>query len=152
MKWLNDNKKSNFILFTGPIAFHLNTRVLYYNYRESHTWANMNNPSGPFMDNSSFENFNDNTTRRLKHPVITFFHLIFRSLALIGIQSVVNVLNISSEHWYFQFTFCVVGTQTASSAALSASFCRNSMKLPSRACIIRTAGFGSARSCDISVK
>ena len=44
----------------------------------------MNNPSGPFMDNSSFENFSDNTTRRLKHPVITFFHLIFRSLALIG--------------------------------------------------------------------
>merc|ERR550525_1606151 len=35
------------------------------------------------MDNSSFENFSDNTTRRLKHPVITFFHLIFRSLALI---------------------------------------------------------------------
>ena len=44
----------------------------------------MNNPSGPFMDNSSFENFSDKTTRRLKHPVITFFHLIFRSLALIG--------------------------------------------------------------------
>lgn len=43
----------------------------------------MNNPSGPFMDNTSFENFSDNTTRRLKHPVITFFHLIFRSLALI---------------------------------------------------------------------
>ena len=44
----------------------------------------MNNPSGPFMDNANFENFSDNTTRRLKHPVITFFHLIFRSLALIG--------------------------------------------------------------------
>merc|ERR1711923_76836 len=35
------------------------------------------------LDNNSFENFNDQTTRRLKHPVITFFHLIFRSLALI---------------------------------------------------------------------
>merc|ERR1712110_454950 len=35
------------------------------------------------MDNSAFESFDQSTTRRLKHPVITFFHLIFRSLALL---------------------------------------------------------------------
>lgn len=44
----------------------------------------MNNTASPFMDNSNFDNFTETTTRRLKHPVITFFHLIFRSLALIG--------------------------------------------------------------------
>ena len=43
----------------------------------------MNNGSSPFMDNSAFESFDQSTTRRLKHPVITFFHLIFRSLALL---------------------------------------------------------------------
>jgi len=42
----------------------------------------MNN-SSPFLDNSSFESFGNEGTRRLKHPVVTFFHLIFRSLALI---------------------------------------------------------------------
>ena len=51
--------------------------LFYYNYR------NMSSGSGPFMDNSSFETFEQSSTRRLKHPVITFFHLIFRSLALV---------------------------------------------------------------------
>ena len=46
-------------------------------------YRNMNNGSSPFMDNSTFESFDQSTTRRLKHPVITFFHLIFRSLALL---------------------------------------------------------------------
>ena len=36
----------------------------------------MNNTASPFMDNSNFDNFTETTTRRLKHPVITFFHLI----------------------------------------------------------------------------
>ena len=40
--------------------------------------------SGPFLDNSNFGNFDQDSSRRLKHPVVTFFHLIFKSLALIG--------------------------------------------------------------------
>ena len=50
----------------------------------------MNN-SSPFLDNSSFESFGNEGTRRLKHPVVTFFHLIFRSLALIGKQWKSNI-------------------------------------------------------------
>ena len=40
--------------------------------------------NGPFLDNSSFGNFDQDTSKRLNNPVVTFFHLIFRSLALIG--------------------------------------------------------------------
>ena len=57
----------------------------------------MNNKDSPFLDNNSFENFNDQTTRRLKHPVITFFHLIFRSLALIG--ELKEAYNLQSESY-----------------------------------------------------
>ena len=38
---------------------------------------------GPFLDSSNFDTFHQDTDRRLKNPVVTFFHLIFRSLALI---------------------------------------------------------------------
>ena len=38
---------------------------------------------GPFFDSSNFDTFHQDTDRRLKNPVVTFFHLIFRSLALI---------------------------------------------------------------------
>ena len=57
----------------------------------------MNNKDSLFLDNNSFENFNDQTTRRLKHPVITFFHLIFRSLALIG--ELKEAYNLQSESY-----------------------------------------------------
>ena len=39
--------------------------------------------NGPFLDSSNFDSFHQDTDRRLKNPVVTFFHLIFRSLALI---------------------------------------------------------------------
>ena len=54
--------------------------------------------NGPFLDNSSFGNFDQDTSKRLNNPVVTFFHLIFRSLALIGkLES--NI----SEMIYFYF-------------------------------------------------
>ncbi|XP_023343354.1 uncharacterized Golgi apparatus membrane protein-like protein CG5021 isoform X1 [Eurytemora carolleeae] len=37
-----------------------------------------------YVDNSSFQDFGfDENSSRIKHPVVTFFHLIFKSLALI---------------------------------------------------------------------
>eukprot|EP00092_Neocalanus_flemingeri_P025133 GFUD01027255.1.p1 GENE.GFUD01027255.1~~GFUD01027255.1.p1 ORF type:complete len:208 (+),score=51.31 GFUD01027255.1:42-665(+) len=39
--------------------------------------------NGPFLDNSSFDSFDQSSSKSLKHPVVTFCHLIFRSLALL---------------------------------------------------------------------
>merc|ERR1711915_892968 len=41
--------------------------------------------AGGFIDNNSFESFGQVENRwRIKHPVVTFFHLLFRTLALIA--------------------------------------------------------------------
>ena len=48
--------------------------------------------AGGFIDNNSFESFGQVENRwRIKHPVVTFFHLLFRTLALIGkYQPIIN--------------------------------------------------------------
>jgi len=38
---------------------------------------------GAFLDSSNFENFDSEQSRVIKHPIVTFFHLLFRSLALL---------------------------------------------------------------------
>ncbi len=40
--------------------------------------------AGQPFDDSTFTSFDSlDTSRRIKHPVVTFFHLLFRSLALL---------------------------------------------------------------------
>jgi len=39
--------------------------------------------NGAFLDNSSFENFDRSGSRLIKHPCVTFAHLLFRGLALL---------------------------------------------------------------------
>ena len=78
---------------------------------ETVTDGTMNNTPNTFLDNNSFENFDDTTTRRLKHPVITFFHLIFRSLALIGKRKYHNLCENNCSKCFSLFTMWMVFRQ-----------------------------------------
>ena len=65
--------------------------------------------AGQFGDFSPVEN-----PWRIKHPVVTFFHLLFRTLALIGKKSGKESIWIEINNSLLQHISCAVGSQTVS--------------------------------------
>ena len=78
----------------------------------------MDNPEPGTSNAAQFGDFSPvENPWRIKHPVVTFFHLLFRTLALIGNNERRLLIEINLNNSLPQHISCAVGSQTASLAA-----------------------------------